>query len=93
MIDCSWDEEDRERLYDSDLVVIAEDRNFLLTDIVTSVSQSRAPMLKVSANLNRSDLTSTIKMKIQIHNLSQLDTLIANLRKVEGVIEVSRVIH
>ena len=93
LIECMWDEEDRERLYDSDLVIVAEDRNFLLTDIVTSVSQSRAPMLKVSASVNRSDLTTTIKMKIQIHNVDQLEVLLANLRKVEGVISVTRVSH
>ncbi|MBR4454595.1 MAG: bifunctional (p)ppGpp synthetase/guanosine-3',5'-bis(diphosphate) 3'-pyrophosphohydrolase [Solobacterium sp.] len=93
LIECCWEEEDRERLYDSDISVIAEDRNFLLTDIVTSVSQSRAPMLKVAASVNRNDLTTTIKMKIQIHNLEQLETLLANLRKVEGVLNVSRVSH
>ncbi len=93
LIDCYWDIEDKERLYDSDLVVLAEDRNFLLTDIVTSVSQSRAPMLKVTASVNRNDLTTTIKMRIQIHNLEQLEVLLANLRKVEGVITVTRVSH
>ncbi|MBO7703069.1 MAG: bifunctional (p)ppGpp synthetase/guanosine-3',5'-bis(diphosphate) 3'-pyrophosphohydrolase, partial [Solobacterium sp.] len=93
MIECYWEEEDRERLYDSDIAVIAEDRNFLLTDIVTVVSQSRAPMLKVSASVNRNDLTTTIKMKIQIANRAALETLLANLRKVEGVISVQRVIH
>jgi GTP pyrophosphokinase len=93
LIECMWDEEDRERLYDSDLVIIAEDRNFLLTDIVTCVSQTRAPMLKVSASVNRSDLTTTIKMKIQIHNVEQLEVLLANLRKVEGVLSVNRVLH
>ena len=93
LIDCYWEEEDKERLYDSDITIIAEDRNFLLTDIVTSVSQNRAPMLKVSANVNREDLTTTIKMKIQIHNVQQLEVLLANLRKVEGVISVKRVSH
>ena len=93
LIECFWEEEDRERLYDSDLVIISEDRNFLLTDIVNYVSQARAPMLKVSASVNRSDLTTTIKMKIQVHNLEQLETLIANLRKVEGVITVKRASH
>ena len=94
LIECYWDDrEDTERLYDCDLVVLAEDRNFLLTDIVTSVSQSRAPMLKVSASVNRNDLTTTIKMKIQIHNVEQLEVLLANLRKVEGVISAKRVAH
>ena len=93
IIDCYWEEEDNERLYDSDISILAEDRNFLLTDIVNYVSQARAPMLKVSANVNQADLTTTIKLRIQIHNVEQLDTLIANLRKVDGVITVKRASH
>ena len=34
-----------------------------------------------------------IKLKIQVHNLAQLTTLIANLRKVESVISVERAVH
>ncbi len=93
LIDCHWEEEDRERQYDSDIVIISEDRNFLLTDIVNTVSQSRAPMLKVSASVNREDLTTTIKLKIQVRNVDQLEVLLANIRKVEGVISAVRVSH
>jgi GTP pyrophosphokinase len=93
LIDCYWEEEDRERLYDSDISILAEDRNFLLTDIVNTISQSRAPMLKVSASVNREDLTTTIKLKIQVHSKDQLEVLLANIRKVDGVITALRVTH
>jgi GTP pyrophosphokinase len=93
LIECYWDKEDNERQYDTDLVIISEDRNFLLTDIVNTVSQSRAPMIKVSANLNREDLTTVIKLKIQVKTLDQLEVLLANIRKVDGVISAVRVSH
>ena len=90
LIDVEWEGEDSERLYDSDLVVYAHDRNFLLTDIVTVVSQCKAPMIQVSATVNQETLTSTIKMKIQVHNKEQLRTIIANLRKVDSVLSIER---
>ncbi len=92
-IHVEWENNGIERLYDSDLVVLSHDRSFLLTDIVTAVSQSRAPMVKVSANLNATDLTTTIKMRVQVHNIEQLEILLANIRKVEGVISVRRASH
>ncbi len=89
-IDVYWDDPDDERLYDSDLIVIAHDRNFLLTDIVTAVSQSRAPMETIHASVDHETLTTTVKMTIRIHNIEQLNTVIANVRKVESVHTVER---
>ena len=64
LIDCYWEEEERERLYESDLVIISEDRNFLLTDIVNYVSQARAPMLKVSAKLLSTGAEKTVTTEV-----------------------------
>jgi GTP pyrophosphokinase len=72
---------------------VSHDRSFLLTDIVTVTSQYKANMLKVSATVNQENLTTTIKMMIQVHNVTQLKNLIANLRKVDGVITVERDNH
>ncbi len=90
MIDVGWDEGDRERLYESEIVIQAHDRNFLLTDVATLTSQLKAPMLHVSASVNRETLTSTIKLRIQVRNLEQLNSVIANLRKIESVYSVER---
>ena len=90
LIDVRWEEEDNERMYDTNISVLSHDRSFLLTDIVTAVSQSKAPMLKVSAAVNQETLTTTIRIKLQIHDLEQLHILIANLRKVDSVIDVIR---
>ncbi len=92
-IDVVWDTENAERFYDSNLTIVAHDRSFLLTDLFTAVSQCRAPMIKVSATVNNEKLTSTVKLRVQVHNLAQLENLLANLRKVEGVISVVRASH
>lgn len=93
LIDVVWDEEDANRLYETMLRITAHDRSFLLTDIVTAVSQSRTTMLQVKANVNQEKLLSTIRLKVQVHNLDQLTTTMANVRKVESVIDVVREAH
>ncbi|MBE6122788.1 MAG: bifunctional (p)ppGpp synthetase/guanosine-3',5'-bis(diphosphate) 3'-pyrophosphohydrolase [Erysipelotrichaceae bacterium] len=93
MISVEWDTEDTDRTYESNLTIVAHDRNFLLTDIVTCTSQFKTPMNQVSASVNRENLTSTIKMNVSVRNLDQLQNLIANLRKIESVISVERNSH
>lgn len=90
LIDVEWEENLDQKLYDASLVVLSHDRNFLLTDIVTVVSQNKVTMLQVSANLNQETLTTTIKLKVQVHNAEHLRTLMANIRKVDSVLSVER---
>ena len=85
-----WDGGDRERLYETNLLILAHDRNFLFTDVATVASQSKATLLGVSANVNQDTLTSTIKLKIQVHNLEHLQNVMANLRKIDSVYSVER---
>ena len=93
LIDVQWDEGDQDRYYNSDIVVKAHDRSFLLTDIVTIVSQSKAPMESISANVNHETLITTIKLTIRVKNAEQLRVVIANIRKIESVISVERSNH
>ena len=88
-----WDKEDSDRTYDSDLVVECKDRNFLLTDIVTVVSQCRMTMETINASVNHDTLITTIKMTVRVKNKDSLDNLMANLRKVDSVLLVSRDNH
>lgn len=92
-IDVQWDDGDSERTYVSDLVIKAHDRQFLVTDIVTIVSQVKAPMNAINAVVNHESLTSTIKLQINVRDLDHLNTVMANIRKVESVISVIRSSH
>lgn len=90
LIDVRWEEEDRERLYDTNLIIEAHDRSFIFTDIVTIASQNKTPIVKITADRNSETLMCTVKMRIQVRNLNQLNQLLANLKKVESVISVER---
>lgn len=92
-IDVSWDEYSPERNYISDLLITANDRQFLLTDIVTVISQTRTSMNTIKATVNQENLIATIKLQIQVHNLDQLQQVIANIRKVDSVLDVVRSSH
>lgn len=92
-IDVQWDDGNIERTYASDLLIKAHDRQFLITDIVTVVSQLKAPMNAINAVLDHESLITTVKMQVNVRNLEHLNALIANIRKVESVVSVSRASH
>ena len=89
-IDVKWEDVNDERMFDCNLIILAKSRNFLLTDVVTAISQMKAPMVQVNANMNQETLITTIKMKVQVHNAQQVDAIAANLKKVDSILEVKR---
>ncbi len=92
-INVEWDDDNSERLYDADLIIRSGDRNFLLTDMVTVVSQNRAPLVSVNSNVDRNTLNVTTKMTIRVHDIPHLQRVIDNLKKVESVNSVDRAVH
>lgn len=93
LIDVYWDQETADQTYQTDLVVQASDRNFLLTDIVTVVSQCRLNLEAVNATSNHETLTASFKLTIRVKNLEQLQNVMANIRKIESVTSVERTTH
>ena len=93
LIDVEWDGGDSERSYDTDIAITARDRSFLLTDVVTVVSQCKAPMESVNAVVNHETLTSRITMTLRVKDVDHLNNVLANIRKVDSVITVERTIH
>ena len=93
LIDVMWDENVREnKKYDANIKIYSKDRNFLLTDLVTCVSQYKSNLLAVNSTVNKDDLTATTKMTIVVDDIEHLQVIIANLRKINNVIDVERVI-
>lgn len=93
LIDVYWEEEIEQRQYEVKLVVYSMDRNFLLSDIVTVVSQCKAGLNHVDSKVNDDRLTATTKMTVVVENADHLQSLIANLRKINSVTDVERVIQ
>lgn len=93
LIDVYWEEEIEKKQYEVKLLVHSMDRNFLLSDIVTVVSQCKAGLNHVDSKVDDDRITATTKMTVVVENAQHLQNLIANLRKINSVMEVERVIQ
>ncbi|MBQ9987316.1 MAG: bifunctional (p)ppGpp synthetase/guanosine-3',5'-bis(diphosphate) 3'-pyrophosphohydrolase [Erysipelotrichales bacterium] len=94
LIDVEWDESySSTEKYRADLLIEASDRNLLLSDIITMTSQCKTGIQSVTAQVAEDRITALVKLTITVDNLAHLNNTIANLKKVESVIGVQRVIH
>ena len=93
LIEVHWDENLENREYEVKLLIKSADRSFLLSDIVTVVSQNKVGLSHVDSKVNDDKVTATTKLNVIVKNAEHLRTLIANLRKINSVNSVERVIQ
>lgn len=93
LIDVEWDERREPRKYDATIQIYSHDRNFLLTDLMTVISQCKVSMKDLNSSVNQEELTVTTKITLLVDDYDHLKTLIANLKKVNSVVSVDRVIQ
>lgn len=74
--------------YYVDLTIKAYDRMYLLSDIITSISQGNAQVANAETII--ADIIATIKIKVRISDGEHLLRVITNIRKIDGIIEVIR---
>ncbi|CAM4283521.1 bifunctional (p)ppGpp synthetase/guanosine-3',5'-bis(diphosphate) 3'-pyrophosphohydrolase [Erysipelothrix inopinata] len=92
LIDVHWDTDFDSGSYEAVLTLLSTDRSFLLTDLVTVVSQLKVKLNAVNSEVNDDKVHVTTTMRVVVKDAEHLRNLIANLRKVDSVIRVSRVI-
>lgn len=94
LIDVEWDENyiGNEK-YRADLLITATDRNLLLSDIITMLGQCKTNIQSVNGQIADDKINAIFKLTITVDNLSHLEATIVNLKKVESVVDVQRVIH
>lgn len=93
LISVSWDEErDPNIKYETDIRIFCKDRNFLLTDLITVIAQYKARLLDVNVTVNKEDFTATANMTLVVEDTEHLQTIISNLKKINSVLLVERVI-
>ena len=93
LIDVEWDENKPESIkYDASIKIYSKDRSYLLTDLVTVIAQYKANIMAVNITANKDDLTATAFITIVVDDLNHLETIMANLRKVNSVISVERAV-
>lgn len=88
-----WNDQIESRHFEVKLVVRSTDRTFLLSDIVTIVSQCKAGLIHIDSTVDEDKICATTQMTIIVSDGDHLQNLIANLKKVSSVHEVERVTH
>lgn len=91
LIAVEWEKTENNHLkFDSNIIVISRNRNFLFTDIVTTVAQYKGNLLSIHSTVNQEELTVTTQMTIQVNNLEHLNAIIVNIQKLDSVIKINR---
>lgn len=83
LIPVQWEEGLDEKQYEVNLVVHSDDRNYLLSDIVTTLQQCNVYLKHVDSAVDEGNLEATTKLTVAVKNAAHLQNLIANLKKYE----------
>jgi GTP pyrophosphokinase len=90
LIHVEWDTELKESKYEVKLLITANDRSFLVSDLVTVISQNKAGMNAINSSVLDDKITAITTMTVVVTDAEHLRTLMANLRKVDSVVSVER---
>ena len=92
LIDVYWDYASLStRKYEAEFTIDATDRTNLLTDIINTLGQSKINILNIHADTI--DTRAIINLKVTVENAPQLKNAFDNLKKVNGIYEIKRIIH
>lgn len=92
MIDVSWEVGHSSGEYEVVLKVLSMDRSFLLTDMVTVASQLKIKLNGVNSEISDDKIHVVTQLRVVVKDAEHLRTFIANLRKVDSVLRVDRII-
>ena len=93
LIPVQWEEGLDEKQYEVNLIIYSDDRNYLLSDIVTTLQQCNVYLKHVDSAVDDGNLEATTKLTVSVKNAAHLQNLISNLKKVRSVNEVIRTIQ
>ena len=88
IIDVYW-YEDIQGTYKVDIEIFSTDRNGLLKDILKQVENTKAHLVGVNSKLNK-ERVAVINLSLQTSNIDELNKLVNQIARVEGVFEVKR---
>ena len=92
LINVYWDESAESKTYEANLLIYANDRNYLISDIVTIVSQCKVRLIGINSYVQNDRITAVIKLTVEVHSLEHLRVLIANVKKLNSITAVERVL-
>ena len=92
LIQVYWEDSDENKQYDCWLKIDAMDRNYLISDIVTIIAQYKASLTGINSEVLPDKVNVTIDIKVKVRDSEQLRVIMANIRKLDSVVDVARVI-
>ena len=90
LIEVEWDEAFPEGNYEVKLYILAQDRSYLVSDIVTTISQCKAQLTQVNSSVNEDKVTASTFVSVLVKDAEHLNVVLSNLKKIPQVFEVSR---
>ncbi len=93
LIETSWAEILKLTYYPVDLEIIANDRGNLVLDLLSLISSVKIKIDSINAKSHYETKTATISCTVYVSDVHHLDTLMTNLNKITGILEVKRVFH
>ncbi len=90
MLDVYWEDVFDHGDYETVLSIYSTDRNFLLTDLVTTASQLKVKLTAVNSEIDEDKIHVTTTLRVVVNDSQHLRNLVANLRKVDSVVRVER---
>ena len=79
LIPVQWEEGLDEKQYEVNLIIHSDDRNYLLSDIVTTLQQCNVYLKHVDSAVDDGNLEATTKLTVSVKNAAHLQNLISNL--------------
>ncbi|MBR3576500.1 MAG: bifunctional (p)ppGpp synthetase/guanosine-3',5'-bis(diphosphate) 3'-pyrophosphohydrolase, partial [Clostridia bacterium] len=89
LIEVKWESSQPSASYMAELTVLADDRNGLLLDLMSVLSNLKIATHNFNARTGK-DFDATITIMVEIHSSQQLEEVIRKMMGVAGVVSVSR---
>ena len=87
-IDVLWGN-DRKKTYPVNIKLIVSNRDNVLAEIINSITSTRGKVLQVMASTNKRE-EGVIKIKLEVHNKEELENIILNLKKINSIYSIER---
>ena len=90
LVDVGWSES-LETLFSVWIHVEALDRSWLLRDVTSAISDTGGSILASSSATGR-DLVALLRYEVELSDASQIDRVLNELRRVDGVFDAERIL-
>lgn len=90
LIECTWEAENNDSVYQVQIKILARDRKHLLADIIAAISEEKVEILNGNIDSVR-DVTATFTFNIEVKNQIQYDKVLGRIKAVRDIMDVHRI--